>query len=162
MLKNEIYFPLIENIDGKVIQKTKNLTQLRETKLTEEIRYLTDFDYRTSNFYGLPEVHKSRSIIAETLIAKSKFIDVNRPHDLTFRPLVGGPICPTNHLSNFIDILIKPLVIHVKSHLRDGIEFLHKLLRNVPMDTIMTSSDIVSLYMNTPHGLGGEAIDYWI
>ena len=73
MLNNEeIYFPLTENIDDKVIQKVKNLTQLHETILTEEkIRYLTDFDCRTSNFYGLPKVHKSRSIITETLAAKN-------------------------------------------------------------------------------------------
>ena len=80
----------------------------------------------------------------------------------TLRPIVGGPKYPTSHLSNFIDILIKPLVIHVKSHLRDGIEFLNKLPRNVPMETIMTSFDIVSLYTNIPHDLGVEAIDYWI
>ena len=79
MWKNEeVYFPLTENIDDKVIQKIKNLTQLHETKLTEgEIRYLTDFDYRMSNIYGLPKVHKSRSIITDTLTANSKFTEVN-------------------------------------------------------------------------------------
>ena len=52
MVKNEkIYFPLTENIDDEVIQKMKNLTQLQETNLSEEeIRYLTDADYRTRNF----------------------------------------------------------------------------------------------------------------
>ena len=128
----------------------------------EEIRYLTDFDYRTSNFYGLPKVHQSRPIITETLTAKSKFIKANQPHDFAFRPIVGGPICPKSHFSNFIDSLTKPLVIHVKSHLRDGIEFLNKLPRNVPMETTMTSFDIVSLYTNIPHYLDVEAIDYWI
>ena len=164
ILKNEeICFSLTENIDDKVTQKVKNLTQLYDTKLTEKgIRYLADFDYRTSNFYGLPKVHKSRLIITETLSTKSKLKEVNRPHDLTFRPIVGGPIFPTSHLSYFIDTLIKPLVIHVKSHSRDGIEFLNKLPRNVPMETIMTSFNIVSLYTNIPHDLGVEAIDYWI
>ena len=57
---------------------------------------------------------------------------------------------------------MKPMVTFVKSNLRNDIELINKLSRNVPNDTILTSFDITSLYKNIPHNLGIEDIQYWL
>ena len=72
------------------------------------------------------------------------------------------PSCQTHRLSDFIDILLKPYTKHVKSYLRDTIDFLNALPTTVKDETFLASFDVVSLYSNIPHELGIEAINYWL
>ena len=37
-----------------------------------------------------------------------EYIKINELSDLTLRPIVAGPNCPTRRLSNLVDILLKP------------------------------------------------------
>ena len=75
--------------------------------------------------------------------------------------IFGQQYCPTNCLSNLIDILLKPLVSHVTSYIRDSTDFLAKLPTVVPNETLLATFDVVSLYTNIPHDLGLTAIKYW-
>ena len=81
------------------------------------MNYLCHFDFKTSGFYGLPKIHKSKMICQEAEVEKKPYIRVLRPADLKFGPIVAGPRCPTSRLSNFVDILIKPFTLHVISYL---------------------------------------------
>ena len=81
----------------------------------------------------------------------SEYIKILEPEDLTLRPIVAGPNCPTKRLSKFIDIIIEPLVIHVKSYIRDSIDFLQKCSRSANKKTILCTFDVKSLYANIPH-----------
>ena len=57
--------------------------------------------------------------------------------DLKLRLIVGGPKCPTRKLSNFLDlILLKPLTKHVRSNIKDNIEYLKTCQRNVTDGTV--------------------------
>ena len=47
-------------------------------------------------------------------------------------------------------------------NLRDSTEFLNKLSRRFPKETILTSFVITCLYTNIPHNVGMEAIQYWL
>ena len=106
---------------GKLVEKCK------DNLMDKEIDYLTNFSYNTSNFYGLPKVHKSDIITPQAIMEQnSEYIKTLEPDDLTLRPIVADPNCPTSCLRKFIDIIIKPLVIHVKSYIRDSIDFLQK------------------------------------
>ena len=66
MLSNTVYYKEIEdNDDKKTMQKIKKkyvkTTQnnIQFNRLTDkEEDYLTKFEFRESNFYGLPKVHK--------------------------------------------------------------------------------------------------------
>ena len=60
------------------------------------------------------------------------YIEIHEPDDLTVRPIVGGPNCPTKPLSQHIDIILKPFLIHVKSFVTDNLVF----LINVPEKTM--------------------------
>ena len=64
-------------------------------------------------------------------------------------------------LSNLIDILLKPFLLHVKSYLKDNLDFLSKCSRENYEDTLLVI-DAVNLYTNTPHTFGLEALDYWL
>ena len=76
--------------------------------------------------------------------------------------IAAGPSCPTRRLSNLIDILLKPFLIHIKSYIKDNLDFLAKCSRENKWDTILTTFDVVGLYSNIPHEYGLEAIEYWL
>ena len=135
----------------------KELASNHSHNLTgKEVNYLCHFDFKTSGFYGLPKIHKSKVICPEP------YIRVLRPADLKFRPIGAGPRCPTSRLSNYVDILIKPFTLHVRSYLRDTIDFLNYLPRTVSERTILVSFDVTSLYTNINHDLRVKAMEYWI
>ena len=78
--------------------------------LTEkEVDFVTNFDYKESCFYGLPKIHKSKLIKDAVAKEISEYVTCENPDDLTFRPIVGGPVAPTQRLSNLLDIILKPL-----------------------------------------------------
>ena len=54
---------------------------------------------------------------------KKEYVHIIEPLDLKLTPIVAGPICPIRPLSNLIDILLKPSLIHVKSYVKDNLDF---------------------------------------
>ena len=81
---------------------------------------------------------------------------------MKFRPIVAGPLSPTNRLSNFVDLILKPLCQHWPSFIRDDLDFLNYLPDEIDEHTLLVSFDVVSLYSSIPHDLGLTAIEYWI
>ena len=84
------------------------------------------------------------------------------PPSIPRRPIVGGPSCPTNKLSNLMDLILKPLVFKVRSHVKDSFHFLEMLPRNEDFESTFVTFDVSSLYTNISHDLALEAIFYWI
>ena len=78
------------------------------------------------------------------------------------RPIVAGPSSATYRLSNFVDKILKPPCQNVPSYIRDDLDFLTQLPRDIHENTLLASFDVVSLYTSIPHDLGLEAINYWI
>ena len=81
---------------------------------------------------------------------------------MNFRSIVFGPENKTHRLSNFIDILLKPMVKHVKSFIRDSTDFLNHLPKTVSPDSYLVFFNIENLYSNITHELGLEAINFWL
>ena len=75
---------------------------------------------------------------------------------------MAGPACETHRLSDFLDIILKPLLKYVKSYIRDDIDILQYIPDEVAQDTILASFDVMNLYSNIPHDFGLEAIKYWL
>ena len=65
-------------------------------------------------------------------------------------------------MSNFLDLILKPLTKHVKSNIKDNIEFLKTCERNVTDDTVLVTFDVCYLYTNIPHEFGLRAIEYLV
>ena len=91
-------------------------------------------------------------------------MELKDPEDLTFRPIVAGPVCETHRLSDLIDILLKLFIKHVDtcSYVRDDVDFLNYIPKSIPENTVMVSFDVTSLNTNISHKLGLEAIKYWL
>lgn len=157
------YLEIQSNMDKQTLRRLNNLVSKHEPSLTDkETDYLTNFESRTSNFYGLPKVHKSKQIQSAVNEQNREYITMNAPTDLKLRPIIAGPTCPTNRLSNFIDIILKPLCSCVPSFVRDNIHFLSKIPERIQMNSILVTFDVTSLYTNIPHDLGIAAVQYWV
>ena len=164
VLNNEIYYKKCNSREENVILNriSKLLDRYSDDITDTERDYLTNFDAKTAYFYGLPKIHKSKSIQDKISKDLPTVINIQNPEDLSFRPIVGGPESHTQRLSNFIDIILKPLCTHVPSYIRDDIDFLCKLPETVPEGSKLVSFDVVNLYSNIDTELGLKAIRYWL
>ena len=157
------YKRLSMSSDKTFLEKLSKLVSKYQRDLTKkEIDYLTNFSCKTSNFYGLPKVHKPDVITKAIVEQNSEYMNqkIHEPEDLTVRFIVAGPNCPTKRLSTFIDTIIKPLVLHIKSYIEDSIHFLQKCSRTENDKTVLCTFDMKSLYTDIPHEYGLEAINY--
>ena len=119
-----------ENCDKKVFKDLeKFITKFSNCLSKEEQDFLTKFSFSASNFYGLPKVHKSKIIQEAIQVQNSEYVKIYEPRDLTLRPIVAAPNGPTRRLSNLVDVLLKPFLIHIKSYTKDNLDFLAKFSR---------------------------------
>lgn len=159
----ETYKEIPRSIDKDTMNKLKGLIHKYAHQLTEKEKdFLTNFEHRSSQLYGLPKIHKSAEIKQAIETQNQNYINILRPTDLKFRPIVAGPCCPTHRLSNILDILLKPFLDKTKSYIRDDIDFLTKLPNHMNDSELFTTFDISSLYSNISHDLGLEGIKYWL
>ena len=128
----------------------------------KEFSYIVDFDWKTSNFYALPKIHKSKKIIESVQNCHSAYLEMPIPSDLKARPVVAGPVSPTQHLSEFLEHILSPIVCKQKSYVKDDWDFLRKLPRYIDPDHDIYTCDIVSLYTSIRHELGLEALKFWV
>ena len=159
------YMTIDQKKSNNTITKLKKLIlKHKHCLMNQEIDYITNFENKESNLYGLPKIHKSKIINEAIFNQNSECITISNPTDLKFRPIIAGPSSPTSRLSQFIDLILKPIPPKTKSYVRDDIEFLSKLQRNLPADQKYTlvTYDVESLYTNIDHDLGIKAIEYWI
>ena len=164
ILNDEItYTEIKDNQDKKITGKVAKLLRNSTANVTEkESDYLTKFETKTSQFYGLPKIHKSQQIKDAVTQQNSMCVNLKCPEDLTFRPIVAGPACPTHRLSDLTDKLLRPFIKHVPSYVRDDLDFLNHLPETIEENEILISLDICSLYSNIDHDLGKTAIKYWL
>ena len=127
------YPETIEKCDNRVTKKIGELTNKYESVLTKaEKLYPTNISFSASNFYGLPKVHKSKQINEAMQQQNNKYTEIHETGDLFVRPIVGGSNCQPMPLSQLINIILKPFLIHIKSYVKDNLDF----LRNVSAKTM--------------------------
>ena len=124
-LNDETSYKVTEgNCNAKLMKGIAKIIEKYKDNLTKkEKEYLTSFSYNTSNFYGLPKIHKSKLIQNAIKEQQKEYVHITAPSDLKLRPIVAGPICSTRPLSNLIDILLKPFLLHLKSYIKDNLDF---------------------------------------
>ena len=92
----------------------------------------------------------------------NKYVEVLELSDLKLQPIVAGPTCPTQPLSDLLDKILKSFILHVKRYIRVNIDFLERCSRVNKENTILATFDVISLYTNIPYAYGLEALSYWI
>ena len=168
MLRNKKVYKLQnQNIDNLNAAKVKQFANKYKAILTNDERtYISNFDYKTANYYGLPKVHKCSSIKELVKDSKNTCINIEDPPDLKFRGITSGIDCPTSHLSDLINKLLKPFVsVVVKTHVRDTTDFINKLNRceeDDLDDILLTTVDIVDMYPSINKKLGIKAVEYFL
>ena len=163
-LLTDSYEKVSQDRDETVMDQLKELVDRHSSCLTKkEKEYMINEEWRTSELYVLPKVHKSKSIIEAISRARTDVInDVTDPEDLKGRPIVAGCSTPTRGLSELISKILKPLVESQKSYVKDDWDVLGKLPHGTDGTHKLFGCDITSLYTSIPHELGLEAIRYWI
>ena len=162
-LDTETYREANKNSDNEVLKNIKDLMDKHRSCLKDkEYEYITKFEWSTSNFYVLPKIHKCKAIIEKFQQCNSEYLQMEIPQDLKGRPIVGGPRSPTQHLSEFLEKILSPLVDQQKSYVKDDWDFLRKFPSELDPSHKLYSCDIVSLYTSIQHDLGITALRYWI
>ena len=137
------YLKLDTDITLKYKSKVNTIVQeLFDTKqITEKTYlYLMEGGTRTSVFYMLPKIHKQRD---------------NPPG----RPIISSVDCPTENISQVIDIILRPFTQEGNSLIRDSPDFIQKT-KNIELseqDWLITL-DVTSLYTNIPHHKDTEKV----
>ena len=101
---------------------------------------------------------KSRLVTNAIKEQNFEVVSINWTQDLKVIPIVGEPKCPTRKLRELIDISLKPFLKHVKTYIRDSIDFLNKCDRNANRNAVITTFDVVCLCTQT----WLEAIRYFL
>ena len=103
-------------------------------------QYLLEDTQRTSQLYLLPKIHKN------TLPPPG-------------RPIISANGCPTERISQFVDHFLNPTNKLLPSFVRDTTHFLKLLSEQgeLPIDAILVTMDVSSLYTNIPNDEGLRA-----
>ena len=162
-LNTSTYEQVDDKVDKKVFSKQTRLMKKHENCLTDkEMKFITDYEWKTSNFYVNPKISKCKEIKEKMRENNSKYLKMKPPESLMGRPIISGPASPTKHLSKLIGKLLAPLVPLQDSYIKDDWDFIKQLPREIDYDAELFTCDIVSLYTSIPHDLGSEAMEYWI
>ena len=98
-LTTEAYEIVSNNEDKTVMTNLKKLVDKQEDSLTKkEQDFIINFDWKTSNFYILPKIHKNKEIINQISSSERDFIEMSPPEDLKGRPMIAGH-SPSQRLS---------------------------------------------------------------
>jgi hypothetical protein len=149
-----------------IIGKINSLCLKYQSELTkDETNFLTNFDFRESNFYGLPKIHKSQIIKDAVREQSSEVVSILSPQDLKIRPIIGGPASPTSNLSRFIDHALQPFMKKLPSFVRDSADLLSQAAQwesNPEENYTLITMDISNMYMNVSEELGIKAVKYFL
>ena len=162
-LNTDTYEIVHKSADNKAAKKLSELTKKHSKCLHEaEIKYINNKNWKSSNIYVSPKVHKCKEIIEAVKTCTTEYIKIPCPPNLKGRPIIAGPESPTQRLSELLEKLLSPLVPLLKSHIKDDWNFVNRLPQHTDFECELYSVDIVSLYTNIPHTLGIEATSYYV
>ena len=160
-LSTSTYQKVDSNSDKHVFNNLKILIKKHDSGLTKnERKYILNSNWKSSNFYVLPKIHKSKRIIEEINESHNICLNMQPPEDLKGSPIVGGPNSPTQGISAVLEKILTPIVSCLKTYVKDDWDFIRKLPSYVDYPCVLASCDVVSLYTSIPHDLGLEALSY--
>ena len=110
-------------------------------------------------------MHK-RSVITEAIkLQNAEYIQIFKPSDLKFCPMIGGPSNETQRRSPLLDLILKPICPEFPSFVdtEDNIDFIHHLPKTTEKGTKLVAFYVTSLHTNIMlHDLGDKAVRDWL
>ncbi|XP_070173786.1 uncharacterized protein [Littorina saxatilis] len=141
------YNPLPE---PSLLADTKTITTtigqlIRQKSLPPTDKHLNQDNPRQPTFYPLPKIHKP-----------------NNPG----RPIVSACSCPTVKISQYLDLLLQPIVQNLPTYIKDTTHtlfLLESLNRTAAFHPrLLFTLDVVSLYTSIPHTDGLKALQFFL
>ena len=90
------------------------------------MKYILNSNWKSSNFYVLPKIPKSRNIIGEVNESDNICLNMQPLDDLKGRPIVGGPNSPNQSVSCLLEKILTPIVSCLKTYINDDWDFIRK------------------------------------
>ena len=119
-LDSNIYVRIDSNSDKKVFSKLNRLIDKHAKCLTKkEYKYLTHYQWKSSNFYVMPKINKCQEILEEIEKSNDIYIQMEPPNSLKGRLIIAGPNSSTQRLSSRLEKILTPLVHKLKSCIKD-------------------------------------------
>ena len=166
ILNTEKYEKLNRNVDYFVSLKLISFfKKYKDMFSAAERRAATKFDFRTTNTYGLPKLHKSKILRDALKHNTSSYLHLCNPLDMTFRLIFGGPKSPCSVLADLVNTLLNPFRDKVPSRLRDVYHFRSTIPEFAPEDLAfieIISVDIIGLYEHLEQSLGIPGTRYFL
>jgi hypothetical protein len=101
----QFYNKLKTSEDRHTMLKIQKLIRKKSDHFTKnEIDYLTNFEVKSNNFYGLPKIHKSKTIQESVKTCENVYVKLPHPSDLKIRPIIATPASSTQRLGNLLDM----------------------------------------------------------
>ena len=127
-------------------QISKNVSdEIKQGNLPTTATLLNKTTPRQPHFYLLPKIHKP---------------------DNPGRPIVSACSCPTEHLSQYLDFILQPIVQSLPTYLKDTTDTLKMLedFNHKPpfKPELLFTLDVVSLYTSIPHADGLSALKFFL
>ena len=164
-LNNPTFYEEVPNDPSNIImEKLNSFLEKHKPRLTEkEHQCLAFTNYKLSNFYMLPKLHKSAQVNNVIEAERKEYIHIPEGvSDLDGRPIVSGPSFHTRNLSIMIHLILLPCLDHIKYILKDSFDFKEKLDHQCGPDTLFVTWDIKSLYTSIRHNLFYTAVEFWL
>ena len=165
ILESDKYELLPRNVDYFVILKLQRFVKKYSFLSNAEKNAITNFDYKCTNIYALPKIHKSNLVIEAIKMNQGKYLFLENPEDLDFRIIFGGPKNPCSGLAKLTDALLKPFITKVQSHIKDVFDFIGKIptysTEDLPFIELI-SVDIKQMYPSLEKEVGIPALKYFI
>ena len=117
-LNTGTYQKVDSNSDKRVFNNRKLLIKKHQSCLTKnKLKYILNSNWKSSNFYVLPKVHKPKKIIEEINESNDICLNMQPPEDLKGRPIVGGVNSPTQGISGLLEKIFyfhdcHPYILH--------------------------------------------------
>ena len=132
-LLKPIYEASPESSDKNFFKNLQKLaTTHKECLTSNEFKYVTEYEWKSSNFYVQPKINKCAEL--KELISNSNANYIKNKSSRNGRPIIAGQCSPTKHLSQLIDKIISPLVPLQISYIKDDWDFIKKLQRTQNYD----------------------------
>ena len=80
------------------------------------MKFILNSNCKSSNFYVLPKVHKSKKIIEEIYESSNICVNMQPPEDLKGRTIVGGPNSLSQGISGLLEKILTSIISCLKAY----------------------------------------------
>ncbi|XP_033114181.1 uncharacterized protein LOC117114603 [Anneissia japonica] len=150
-----------------------NMTTGLSTHTRSRMPALIPRNPQPGTFYTIQKLHKLPKLIdnmlttnphnISTSIDPFKIFDIAKSLNIhpPGRPIISNIGTLTEHLSGYVDSVIKPFIPSIPSYIKDTTHFLNNLsqIPNLQTDALLVTMDVTSLYANIPHAEGLVALE---